>query len=342
MQLRNVKFGLICTALPLALAACAGGGGDRPSTPSVGPVRATVSDTPVQVGPPYRLGSQTYTPVDQADYDEVGYASWYGSELHGNTTANGESFQSGWVSAAHRTLPLPSYVEVTRLDTGRTILVRINDRGPADPNRLIDLSAGAAEQLGIAELGMVPVRVRRVTPPESERLTLRRGENALTRVDTPDSLLEILRERAVRLPRPAGYTPQRGGPPPVATPPSTAPTVAPPTTRPIRPAPSATPPRPSPSNPPVRPTTATPPAASVTPPAAPAPTQNGRFIVQVGAFSSRERADNLAERIGASVVVTGNIFRVRYGPFATEAQAQAAVAHARRQGQPGAIIQRAR
>lgn len=287
--------GVLALAL---LGACVSGGGE-PASHSDAPARAAdaVADTPARVGAPYSIGGHSYTPVDQIDYDEVGYASWYGAELEGQATASGEAFRATWISAAHRTLPLPAYVEVTRLDTGRTILVRINDRGPADPSRLIDLSAAAAEQLGISEAGMAQVRVRRVNPSESERTTLRSGQAAMVRLETPDSLLTILRERAARLPRPVAYAPPRVSPPPLST--------------------GATP--------------------------APAPhatAATGGYVVQVAAFGNRERAEALARRLGAQVVASGNIFRVRYGPFATEAQAQAAVARARGLGQPGAVIQR--
>src|SRR3546814_10286294 len=98
------------------------------------------------------------------------------------------------LSAAHKTLPLPSYVEVTALDTGRTILVRVNDRGPMANDRLIDLSRGAAEQLGLAD-GVTGVRVRRVNPPKAERLRLRAGKAVPDRLATPDSLLAILRRK---------------------------------------------------------------------------------------------------------------------------------------------------
>lgn len=277
------------------LGGCVSGGGE-PAPLAEPRVHAdAMADTPVRVGAPYSIGGRTYTPVDQIDYDEVGYASWYGAELEGQPTASGEPFRADWVSAAHRTLPLPAYVEVTRLDTGKTILVRINDRGPADPNRLIDLSAAAAEQLGITEAGMAQVRLRRVNPTESERMTLRTGQAAMVRLETPDSLLEILRERAARLPRPAAYASPRAQPIAVPTP---------------------------------------------TPSSAPTPAATGNFIVQVAAFGSRDRAEALARRLGAQVVASGSVFRVRYGPFATEAQAQAAVARARELGQPGAVIQR--
>ena len=325
MLLRNVKTLLPFMGLPLLLAGCAGSDAEAPvRTPAPAQVRVPegVSDTPVVVGAPYTINGRNYTPADVADYDEVGYTSWYGAELQGRPTANGEAFRAEAITAAHRTLPLPSYVEVTRLDTGRTILVRINDRGPADPNRVIDLSAGAAEQLGIAELGMTAVRVRRVNPTQSERMILRRGERALDRLPTPESLLEILRERANRLPRPAGMSSRPASVPISVGTPATSTATTP------RPTPST---RPSSTNPTTRPA----------PAPAPATAANGRFIVQAGAFSSEARASALATRLGARVVNAGGLYRVRLGPFATEREAQAAVARARQQGQPGAIIQRA-
>ncbi len=295
MRLSNKS--VLTAALFALLAGCnlASGGGDAPRTsgPVDRPASVAVPDTPVRVGAPYSIDGRTYTPVDQVDYDEVGYASWYGSELDGEPTASGEPFRANWVSAAHRILPLPAYVEVSRLDTGRTILVRVNDRGPADPNRLIDLSAAAAEQLGITEAGMAQVRVRRTNPPESERLVLRSGQLVFPRLDTTESLLEILRERADRLPRPNGYATRPG-----------------------------------------------PPAPATTPAIAPAPAGTGPFVVQVAAFSDRGRAEALARRLGAQVIQSGAVYRVRFGPFASEAEAQAAIAHARSLGQPGAIIQR--
>ena len=106
--------------------------------------------------------------------------------------ANGEAFIPSAFTAAHKTLPLPSYVEVTALDTGRTILVRINDRGPFANDRLIDLSAGAARQLGITGQGVTGVRVRKVNPPEQERAALRSGRSVAERIATPESLLRVL------------------------------------------------------------------------------------------------------------------------------------------------------
>jgi len=151
-----------------------------------------VSDTPVRIGPPYQVRGVTYTPRDERGYDRVGYASWYGNES-GNMTANGERFRPGAVAAAHTTLPLPSYVEVTALDTGRTILVRVNDRGPFARGRLIDLSRGAAALLGIERAGVAAVRVRRVDPPERDRARLRKGKPAELRPRVPEAALIGLR-----------------------------------------------------------------------------------------------------------------------------------------------------
>lgn len=153
-------------ALVLMLSACAGGGGFRP-----------VSDSPVRIGPAYTVRGATYVPAAAPDYDRVGYASWYGNES-GNRTANGEKFRPGGISAAHTTLPLPTYVEVTALDTGRRIIVRVNDRGPFAAGRIIDLSRGAAEELGVKAQGHAMVRVRRVEPSEKDRKRLREGKPA--------------------------------------------------------------------------------------------------------------------------------------------------------------------
>lgn len=170
-------------AAALALSACAGGD-FRP-----------VSDTPVRIGPPYTVRGTSYVPAADPTYDYLGYASWYGSES-GNRTANGEHFRPDWVTAAHTTLPLPTYVEVTALDTGRTILVRINDRGPfSGKGRILDLSRGAAEQLGIRKQGMAAVRVRAVNPLEKDRKKLRDGKTAEDRPRVPETTLAKLRQQ---------------------------------------------------------------------------------------------------------------------------------------------------
>lgn len=182
MIIRNRAMRLSGSAVLLALLSACGGGNFRP-----------VSDMPVRIGQPYSVRGVTYTPAADPAYDMLGYASWYGSES-GNRTANGERFRAKWVTGAHTTLPLPSYVEVTALDTGRTILVRVNDRGPfSGRGRVIDLSRGAAEELGIRAIGHAPVRVRVVEPTEKDRERLRKGKPATSRPTVSRPVLANLR-----------------------------------------------------------------------------------------------------------------------------------------------------
>lgn len=115
-----------------------------------------------KVGKPYEINGRWYTPKVDPDYDEVGTASWYGAAHQGKPTANGERFDRFEVSAAHKTLPLPSIVEVTNLANGKRLKVRINDRGPFVDGRIIDLSQEAAKKLGFEKQGVAKVRVRYV------------------------------------------------------------------------------------------------------------------------------------------------------------------------------------
>lgn len=118
-------------------------------------------DGPIyKVGNPYKINGKWYYPAVDYQYDEVGIASWYGPGFHGKTTANGEVFDQNKISAAHRTLPMPSVVKVTNLENGLVLeKVRINDRGPFARNRIIDLSKKAAEELGFIKNGVAKVRV---------------------------------------------------------------------------------------------------------------------------------------------------------------------------------------
>jgi rare lipoprotein A len=112
-----------------------------------------------KIGKPYQVAGTWYYPRPEPDYRESGSASWYGSEFHGKRTANGEIYNRSRLTGAHPTLPMPSYVKVTNLANGRTILVRINDRGPYKRGRIIDLSQRAAEVLGYARNGTANVTV---------------------------------------------------------------------------------------------------------------------------------------------------------------------------------------
>lgn len=117
-----------------------------------------------KVGAPYQVAGVWYVPHEDPNYDATGIASWYGPDFHMKPTANGETFDMNMPSAAHTTLPLPSLVDVTNLENGKTLRVRVNDRGPFVGGRVIDLSRDAARQLGYEGKGTANVRVRYVGP----------------------------------------------------------------------------------------------------------------------------------------------------------------------------------
>ncbi len=116
------------------------------------------------VGKPYFTHGRWYYPATNPGYNRVGTASWYGAKFHGRRTANGEVYDMRRLTAAHPTLPLPSYLEVINLNNGRSLLVRANDRGPFISGRIVDLSARAAELLGFKHAGTTRVRVRYLGP----------------------------------------------------------------------------------------------------------------------------------------------------------------------------------
>lgn len=112
-----------------------------------------------KVGSPYTALGQHYTPKEDYNYSETGMASWYGPDFHNKRTANGEVYNMRAITAAHRTLPLPSIVRVTNLENGKSIIARVNDRGPYVKNRIIDLSQKGAELLGYKMQGTAKVKV---------------------------------------------------------------------------------------------------------------------------------------------------------------------------------------
>jgi rare lipoprotein A len=143
----------------------------RASEPESAPaVRPSDVQAFQKIGAPYQVNGTWYIPTHEPDYNETGTASWYGRDFHGKSTANGELFDMNIVSAAHPTLPIPSLVEVTNLTNGRSMVVRVNDRGPFVSDRLIDLSARGAELLGYREQGSTQVRVRYIGPADPEPL----------------------------------------------------------------------------------------------------------------------------------------------------------------------------
>jgi len=115
---------------------------------------------------PYMVMGKTYYPLKSADgYDEVGMASWYGKDFHGNKTANGEIYNMYALSAAHKTLPLGTQVRVTNLENSESVILTINDRGPFVAGRILDLSYGAADKLGTVDRGVVKVRITALASP---------------------------------------------------------------------------------------------------------------------------------------------------------------------------------
>ncbi|MDQ0453244.1 rare lipoprotein A [Brevundimonas nasdae] len=140
------------------LAACSTFGGGRGG----GAIPVVNDPAPIVSGTmrPYQVRGRWYTPKEQPNYEEVGMASWYGDAFNGRPTSTGERFNMHELTAAHKTLPLPGLVEVTNLDNGRRVVVRINDRGPFVDGRIIDLSRGAAQELGMISQGVGRVRVR--------------------------------------------------------------------------------------------------------------------------------------------------------------------------------------
>jgi rare lipoprotein A len=123
------------------------------------PYGGTDKPSSVKIGSTYNVKGQNYTPKYEPTYTETGMASWYGPNFHGRQTANGERYNQHAMTAAHRTLPLPSMVKVTRTDTGKSVMVRVNDRGPFSHGRIIDLSEKAAKELNMIGTGTAHVKV---------------------------------------------------------------------------------------------------------------------------------------------------------------------------------------
>lgn len=288
--------------LAVFLAGCGNvkkGGAEIASTVAA-PVIANgpAADYPMVLGGPYEIDGVLYTPADVLNHDEVGIAL---ADNEGGST----------VSAAHRTLPLPSYVEVTSLETGRTILVRVTRRGPMAGDGVIGLSKGALAQLELA-LGTA-VRVRRVNPPEHERALLRAGEGAPMRIDTPMSLVEVLKRRLQEKTSPASLAGSETPAPPTAAEAKAA--------VPSEQAAAAI----------ILPAAEQPPEPDIPPPPR-TPATTGSYVVQAGAFANSANADKVANVIGGKITKSGNLYLVRTGPFETRSQAEASLAKVRAAG----------
>ena len=228
-----------------------------------------------KIGKPYKINGQWYYPAEDYDYSEVGTASWYGEDFHAKYTANGEIYNMNTLTAAHRTLPLPSIVRVTNLENGRSLVLRVNDRGPFAKNRIIDISKRGAQLLGFQNQGVAKVRVE-IMAEESKELK----EAILNKTETKLALQKPIQTN---------------------------------NTIPLR--------RTSSSN-------------------------SEKYFVQAGAFSSREVADNLSNklnRFGNSSTMAADVngnryYRVRMGPYTCESDAKKALAQIENFGVAGAAV----
>lgn len=307
--------------LTAGLAACGVSGRENVASVSDLPAFGPQADYPVLIGEPYEVAGMVYTPADVLNYDEVGYIAL-------------DAGMTGY-SAAHHTLPVPSYVEVTSLESGRTILVRLDRRGPMDTNHILALSPAAMAQLGANV--ETPVRVRRVNPPEEQRAMLRQGNAAPLRMETPGTLLAVM---CRRLPESgaASLAASAQAPQALETVELAASTVAPEpsealpeiTTAPVEAHTDVA--TVSTNDAPQEPASSERPAH-----VAKAEIESG-FVVQAAAFANPENARRAAETLGGEVSRSGQYFRVRTGPFATRGEAEASLANVQRAGYSDARI----
>jgi len=281
----------------------------RPPPPlEMPPVQLPAAAGVYKIGEPYQIDNVWYYPREQPDYDETGIASWYGPTFYGKRTANGELYDGNSLTAAHKTLPMPVNVRVTNLDNGKSIVVRVNDRGPYARGRIIDLSRHAAELLDVVQTGTARVRVTYLARADL-------GPGKAPAPATPPAIANALPAA------PSGRVESA----PLASVPGAA-VAAPVQARPLPvPVPSA----------PVQ-LASTEPSGQVD--RVPVPKTN-RLYVQVGAFSNRANAQRLLNSLGGGLTISTlqrggqTLYRVRTGPLASVSEADAALS--RINGQAG-------
>lgn len=183
MRLNKVNV-LFCLFV-LALTGCASNKVDLSDSPYSQAAAIKGQGGSYKVGSPYQIDGKWYYPKEDYSYSEVGIASWYGSDFHNKKTANGENYDMNTLTAAHRTLPLPSIVRVTNLENGRSLVLRVNDRGPYAKNRIIDVSKRAAQLLGFQTQGTAKVRVDLLEDESKELKAALLNEPMPTRYETP-------------------------------------------------------------------------------------------------------------------------------------------------------------
>jgi rare lipoprotein A len=300
---------LAMLALTLLLAGCAG---HKAST------GGAAGQGVYKVGKPYQIAGTWYYPAVDYDYSETGIASWYGPDFHGKDTANGEPYDMNELTAAHRTLPMPSMVRVTNLENGRQIALRVNDRGPFARNRIIDVSRRAAQLLGFEQQGTARVRVD-IMAAESRQIALLAGAG------TPAPPASAIPTTVAS----SGTAP--------AQPAAAAPALAAPTARletealPPPPGASAAAPAPVASKPAPQVLAQRPPAAEPEPDGKVfiVPVRQTAMFIQAGAFTNIANASRLRAQLAAlgpsrvvpAVIGNQQFYRVRLGPIASLAAA---------------------
>jgi rare lipoprotein A len=249
-----------------------------------------------KVGNPYQIDGVWYYPAEDYDYDETGIASWYGPGFHGKATANGDVYDQNDLTAAHKTLPMPSVVRVTNLENGRSIVVKINDRGPYARGRILDGSRRVAQLLGYEQKGTARVRVQ-ILAEESQQLASQLKGQTLLASGTPITSAPIPKAsvKAESLAPPPGVTNAAPAPATVVI---------------------GTPPAPPVRLPEIAPSQALD-TVSLT------PVKPTTLYIQAGAFSQMDNANRVVSKLKgiANVVVSPTqtkgkpLYRVRVGPI---------------------------
>jgi len=295
------KVGFVC-ALAALVAACS-----TAPAPEIPSVSLPSGNGTYKVGEPYEEKGVEYAPREQPDYDETGIASWYGYNFHHRRTANGEIFDAEGLTAAHPTLPMPVNVRVTNLDNGRSLVLRVNDRGPFANGRIIDVSARAAKLLGFYEKGTANVRVTYLSRADLPARTAPAAV-AIAATAAPSGPVQMAALDPIAAAPAAGSETVEDDAPPQSDPPD-------------------------------------PPESSESVAALPPP-DTGQIWVQAGTFAVRENADRLKERLSVAGDVTISsidrdgrvLYRVRIGPFDDVGAADAALAKLDALGTSGAKI----
>ena len=310
------RMAALAATIGIGLAMLAACGGPEKIQPTAGAGKGLY-----KVGKPYQVDGVWYYPKDDWNYDETGIASWYGEQFHGRYTANGEVFDLNSLTAAHHTLPMPSIVQVTNLQNGRSLTLRVNDRGPFAQGRIIDVSRKAADLLGFERNGTAKVRVRLLTSETLQAQAVARRNGVEEVPGGPTELAQAAPRTAVDAQ-------------PLAPLPGTH--VAPaPQTASIIPVKASAAPEIAPVDPPLT-------GQVIMGSARP----NAQIYIQAGAFAQMDNASRVRQRIAGlgsanitAVRINGNnLFRVRLGPIASVDDADKLLTRVLATGLPDARI----